>query len=143
MVFSMKKANKLIALLTVAVLCVVALVGCSIETSSFSLETSDTTAKITVSNAGSDSTGEGELELTEDAKMTLDASGLTKGKLKVEFKNEDGTDGPYVSVSAKEKNTFILPAGNYTFTVTPEEKSDGTAELRFANEEESNAPITD
>ena len=121
----MKKA---ILFIVAAVLAAMMLAGCS--TSSFEVVSSSSGATITAKNADTDSTGTWDITMNGNGKIVFDAAGLNKGKLQITLKDAQTGEGKgSASVSANEKNTFSINAGEYNAEISVLELADGKASL--------------
>ena len=124
--------KKGITFLVIVTLCTFIFAGCiGMKASSFSMTAVDNMMTITAENADTDSKADAELEVETKTNLVFDASSLSKGKLKIVLKDADGNIKAEASVSAKETNSFSVPAGSYTVEVSVLEESTGTAEVRI------------
>ena len=124
--------KKITIVICLTLLTALALVGCSCSSSSslFIVESNGQAGiTITAKNADASASGTGSITVEENQKVVFDASTLTAGKLKMEFKSAADKELPSASVRAKESSIFDMPAGEYDVVVSVEEKADGSAKI--------------
>lgn len=118
--------KKIIVFLAAALMCTLLLAGCG---SSIAVVATDSSITVTVKNAGAEQASGNDFTVEEGKTVVFDATGLSKGKMKVVFADESGAEGASATVSAGEVSKFDVPAGKYTAQFSVVETADGSVVL--------------